>query len=117
MPRSLKALATLILFLSVPAFADSPRERLLFNDGWRFTKGDPAGVNSAALLYDVRPTGRQEDERRRLAEDTADAQKLGAATSRVLKPWVLPSGNAFIKEAAKRYKRPDGNPGEDVPFV
>ena len=84
---------------------------------WRFTKGDPAGVNSADLLYDVRPTGRQEDERQRRAEDTADAQKLGTATNRILKPWILPSGNAFLKDASKHYQRPEGNPGEDLPFV
>ena len=31
----------------------------------------------------------------------------------VLKPWILPSGNEFIKDPSKRYKRPEGNPGEN----
>src|SRR5512135_2624031 len=29
-----------------------PRERLLLSAGWRFQKGDPAGVDSRDLLYD-----------------------------------------------------------------
>jgi len=39
------------------------------------------------------------------------------ATQAVLKPWILPTGNDFIKDPAKRYVRPDGNPGSDFPFV
>src|SRR3954470_19657895 len=108
--------AALILVLAVPAFAESPREHLLFNDGWRFSKGDPPDVDSADLLYDVRPTGRVEDDRQRRAEDTADAQNVGAASSRILKSWILPSGNAFVNDATTRHNRPDGNPGEDISF-
>src|SRR5256885_383464 len=35
-----------------------PRERILLNADWRFQKGDPAGVDSKNLLYDVRPVAR-----------------------------------------------------------
>src|SRR5215471_1638462 len=116
MSRFSNCVAMVILLPSVLAFAaDSPRQRLPFNDGWRFTKGDPPGVNSADLIYDVRPTARAEDERQRRAEDTADAQALGAATSKILKPWILPTGNAFLKDSSKHHKRPEGNPGDDVP--
>ena len=35
----------------------------------------------------------------------------------VLKPWILPTGNDFIKDPSKRHVRPEGNPGDDFPFV
>ncbi|GGF24782.1 beta-galactosidase [Hymenobacter cavernae] len=40
-----------------------------------------------------------------------------AATTGVLKPWILPTGNDFVKDPAKRYTRPAGNPGGNFPFV
>ena len=30
------------------------------------------------------------------------------ATQMVLKPWILPTGNDFVKDPAKQYVRPDG---------
>ena len=35
----------------------------------------------------------------------------------VLKPWVMPAGNAFIRDPARRHVRPPGNPGGDVACV
>lgn len=105
-----------MLALASHGFA-APRERISINDGWRFTKGDPTNINSQKLLYDVRPTSRGEDQRERLAEATEEASKLAAAGHPVIKPWILPSGNRFIKDPAKRFVRPEGNPGGDVAFV
>jgi len=34
-----------------------------------------------------------------------------------IKSWILPSGNAFVKDAARRAQRPPGNPGGDVTYV
>ncbi len=34
-----------------------------------------------------------------------------------LKPWILPTGNAFIKNPQKIYFRPQGDPGIDFAFV
>jgi beta-galactosidase len=93
------------------------RERISINDGWRFTKGDPTNVNSKDLLYDVRPVGRGDDQRERLAEATSDASKVDGTTNRNLKPWIMPTGNRFIKDPAKRFTRPEGNPGSDVAYV
>jgi beta-galactosidase len=112
----LTILFSLALFTSAAA-ANLSRGRILINDHWRFTKGDPTNVNSRELLYDVRPAARGEDQRERLAEATADAEKVAAATNRVLKPWILPSGNRFIKDPAKRFVRPEGHPGADVVYV
>jgi beta-galactosidase len=40
-----------------------------------------------------------------------------AADQSVLKPWILPTGNDFIKDPAARHARPEGNPGGDCPYV
>jgi beta-galactosidase len=92
-----------------------PRERISLNADWRFQKGDPAGVDPKNLLYDVRPELRASTERP--AEFTEAADKLGPATHPVLKPYILPTGNRFIKDPARRFVRPDGNPGGDLSYV
>jgi beta-galactosidase len=91
--------------------AEIPREHILLDDGWRFTKGDPTNINSKDLLYDVRPATRG------VEETNSDAAKLSAATNAVLKPWILPAGNPFIKDPAKHFTRPAANPGGDVAYV
>ena len=35
----------------------------------------------------------------------------------MIKPWVLPSGNEFIKAPSRRYVRPQENPGAGVAYV
>jgi beta-galactosidase len=115
-----KRLSFIFLFavaVGIAAAANSPREHISINVSWRFTKGDPTNINSQNLLYDVRPVSRGEDQKVRLAEATEEAAKLSAATNSLLKPWILPTGNRFIKEPAKRFARPDGNPGGEVPYV
>ena len=98
-----------------PAWA-SPRERSLLGDGWRFTKGDPAG-DSTGPLYDRRPevTDRRDD--KAADAEPTEAEKVAASTQVVLKPWVLPTGNAFVRDPAKRHVRPPGDPGSAVPYV
>ena len=85
-----------------------PRERISLDDGWRFRKGDPPG-HTASLLYDVRPE----------VDASTKAQPAAAAKAApvVLKPWILPTGNPFIADPARRYVRPPGNPGGDVACV
>ncbi len=34
-----------------------------------------------------------------------------------VKPWVLPSGNDFLADPARRFKRPDGNPADLMDYV
>jgi beta-galactosidase len=91
------------------------RERLSINDDWAFLKYASAD-QADDLIYDVRPEVVD-------AEDTrpADAEPTAAvavrARQQVLKPWVLPTGNAFIVDPAKRHTRPAGDPGRDFPFV
>lgn len=90
------------------------RERVLLDKGWRFFKYDSRD-DSDDLIYDVRPDVKDNQDR------PADAMPTEAvdvqATQLVLKPWILPTANEFIKNPADRFKRPDGDPGNGFPFV
>lgn len=90
------------------------REHISINNGWKFFKY-PENASTDSLLYDVRPAFENRDDR------PADARPTDAVTvkadAKVLKPWIMPSGNAFIKDPSKRYKRPAGNPGGNFDFV
>ena len=91
------------------------RERLSLNADWRFAKDDPPG-SQVSLLYDVRPeVSDARDDRPADAEPEAAAR--ARATVPTIKRWVLPTANPFIKDAARRHVRPDGNPGGDVFYV
>src|SRR5215831_14788360 len=98
----------------------SPRERLSINDNWRFVKGDPPG-DATNLLYDIRPQsskgpGNAPPENANPQSDQSVASNQPATDSpRLLKAWILPTGNDFIKDPSRRFARPNGNPGE-VPF-
>ncbi len=104
------------------AVADMPRERISLNDDWRFTKGDPTNC-VVSLLYDVR----EQKQIRRLAEAEADGNaatnagtNLPAASNarvKIIKQWILPTGNNFIKDAAQKFVRPEGNLGDGVAYV
>lgn len=85
----------------------SPRTRLLINDDWRFTKGDPSNT-ATSLLYDVRPAP---------ASRSADPAVSSSASADVVKSWILPAGNNFLKDPDKRAKSPEGNPGNGVAYV
>jgi beta-galactosidase len=91
------------------------RERISINEDWRFFKYE-SGAETDELIYDVRP------EIRNYRDDgPADAKPTQGenvvATIKVLKPWILPTGNDFINDTSKHFIRPDGNPGNDFPFV
>ncbi|RYG38065.1 MAG: DUF4982 domain-containing protein [Burkholderiales bacterium] len=92
----------------------SPRERINLDTGWRFQRGDPSG---AALMYDVRPEVRQSADGKVADARPEAAEQVHGGKEGVLKPWVLPSANAFIQDPARRHQRPPGHPGGDVDFV
>ena len=83
------------------------RERTSINGDWRFYKYEKV-EEADDLVYDVRPEVKDSKDNR-----TADAEE----TQMVLKPWILPTGNDFIEDPAKRHVRPEGNPGSNFPFV
>lgn len=91
------------------------RERISINEGWKFFRyGEKEKPDQ--LNYDVRPvvTDSRDDKPADAMPTDPDAV---SASSGVLKPWILPSGNEFIADPSKRHVRPTGNPGENFPFV
>lgn len=99
------------------AATSSARERLSINADWRFQRGDPPG-DAVSLLYDVRPRVRDSrDDRPADARPEAAAAVAAPAQAAVLKPWILPTGNRFVKDPARRFVRPPGNRGGDVAYV
>jgi len=92
------------------------RERIDFNDGWRFTLGDPGG-ESAPYLYDVRPDVKQSADGKDADARPDQAAMVERAGVALLKPWILPSGNAFIKDPARRHARPAADPAIDAPYA
>lgn len=92
-----------------------PRERLSLNDGWRFFKY-VSPEQADALAYDVRPAVADAQDNRAADAQPTEAVRLAASRS-VLRPWILPTGNAFIADPERRHVRPDGSPGSDFPFV
>lgn len=95
--------------------AETVRERISINEGWKFYKYESAD-QADKLIYDVRPEIAHPNEIKE-----ADSKPTEAATieesQEVLKPWILPSGNDFIKDPSNKHTRPEGNPGGDFPFV
>src|SRR5687768_7678498 len=89
------------------------REHISINDGWKFMR-----YNSEPdkLIYDIRPevTDRNDN----VVADTKPTEAVVLGSSeKVLKKWILPTANDFIKDPSKHYQRPAGNPGSDFPFV
>ena len=113
---TMAVLVVCALIAANPLAKAAPRERIMIDDDWRFQKGDPAG-NAVSLLYDVRTEvkerwdgGPADAQAKELANVTAPAQT-------VIKAWILPTGNTFIKDPARRFVRPKGNWGGDVAYV
>jgi beta-galactosidase len=91
------------------------RARVSINDGWKFHRGDPASA-SEDLRYEalpelkLRPDGADFDAG--VMDDSDTAVRKG-----ILRSYILPSGNAFIRDPARRHVRPAGNPGGTVDYV
>jgi beta-galactosidase len=106
----------------VAAAAAAPREHILLDAGWRFHLGDP-NDDSAPYLYDILPDvqqsadGKIADAVPEEAARIANAAREARAGVPVLKPWILPSGNAFIAAPAQRHARPARQPAVDAPYA
>lgn len=91
------------------------RQRISINKDWSFFKYDSIS-KADNLIYDIRPEVTDNNDSKEADSKPTEAIKI-ETTKEVLKPWILPSGNAFIKDPEKRHVRPSGNPGGDFPFV
>ena len=110
-------LGQMLILCSWPAQA-APRERISIDDNWRFTKGDPTN-NTVSLLYDVR----QSQNLRRFAQEADGNSAVNqtvtnqSTASTVIKQWILPTGNDFIKDPSRKFVRPEGNLGDGVAYL
>jgi beta-galactosidase len=96
--------ATALLQTGATLAVDSPRERISINNDWRFIKNDPAGITDN-LAY---PRGSR-------SGGAAPAQPAPSPTG--IAAYILPTGNDFIADPAKRYAMPVGNFGGTIPYV
>lgn len=69
-----------------------------------------------ALIYDVRPEIENTDDTKEADSRPTEAINIESGNN-VLKPYILPTANPFIKDESKHYVRPVGKPGADFPFV
>jgi beta-galactosidase len=109
------SIASILLQSGCITVVESSRERISINDDWRFHKYD-AKEKTHGLIYDVRPEVKDDQDDRAADAKPTEAVEVEAMQT-VLKSWILPTGNDFIKDPAKRHVRPDGNPGGDFLYV
>src|SRR5690606_34743885 len=109
------ALSLILFGCGESSLPDTGRERLSLNTGWRFMKYGP-GSAPDSLIYDIRPQDTDFQDNKDADSRPTEAVALDADRF-VLKPWILPSGNAFIKDSSKHHLRPEGDPSKDFPFV
>lgn len=98
--------------------AESPRERISINNDWRFIRNDPVAETVGAaettltenLDYPVNSRRGGRGSRGATTTPTVDPTSGIAA-------FILPTGNDFIADPARRYVRPDGNFGANISYV
>lgn len=91
------------------------RERISINEGWQFYKYESID-DADNLIYDTRPEIIEKGDY--LVADAQPTEALKLSTEHeVLKPWILPTANSFIKDLNKHHLRPKGNPGSNFPFT
>lgn len=83
--------------------------------GWKFMKYK-SHEQADKLIYDIRPDLIDYNDAQQADTKPEEALKVRTPED-ALKPWIMPSGNDFISDPDKRFKRPSGNPGIDFPFV
>lgn len=94
----------------------SPRDRISLNEQWRFFRYEHTD-EADGLIYDIRPDIREAEEYMVADAKPTEAFETGNSVA-VLKPWILPTANPFIKDPEKHHIRPEGEaPGKDFPFV
>ena len=91
------------------------RQRISINEGWSFYKYD-SGPKADNLIYDVRPVVTDNNDNKVADSKPTEAVKV-ETTQEMLKSWILPTANSFIKDPSKRHMRPEGDPGSNFPFV
>jgi len=105
--------AVLVLPVCITAQTNS-RQSIAIDNGWRFIKANAA--DAKGLQYDVRPAVTDKNDNK-VADSKPTEAIVTAAADTVLKKWILPAANDFIKDPSKHHQRPAGNPGSKVSFI
>jgi beta-galactosidase len=105
-------------FFGTKAFSQkkssSARQRININDGWRFMHYANSADN---LIYDIRPAVTDRNDNK-VADSKPTEAIIFNSGEAVLKKWILPTANDFIKDTAKHHQRPVGkSPGSNFTFV
>lgn len=111
-------LSLLFLFWPNPPKA---RSKPLSGSAWALVKVGgffkyASAEQAGSLIYDVGPQ-LQDREDGKPADAMPTLREDVKVERFVLKPWIFPTGNDFIKDPTRRFRRPEGNPGHDFPFV
>jgi beta-galactosidase len=96
-----------------PINSEALRERINLDKGWRFMRYTG---EADKLVYDEWPMVSNRNDNI-IADTRANESGAAVAAAHVLKKWILPSANDFIKDPAQHHQRPAGHPGHDFPFV
>ena len=116
MLASMFSLTALCAQVSAATVTTTTRERISLNAGWRFHRGDPENMQGM-LDYDVRPRIVRSEDGKVADAKPEDAEVAASGSQLTLKPWILPTANAFIADATHRHPRPAGDPGNDAAFI
>ncbi|MCB9208671.1 MAG: glycoside hydrolase family 2 protein [Ignavibacteriales bacterium] len=95
--------------------SENSREKISINNDWKFFKYN-SFEEADSLTYDVRPEINQFNSDRPADSKPTESEVI-KSNQKMLKPWILPTGNNFIKDKSKHHNRPEGNPGQAFPFV
>ena len=90
------------------AAADSLRERISIDDDWRFIRNDPECMTDNLIYPRIPPRPRR---------GTATATSKPVDPTSGIAKFILPTGDDFIADLAKRFAKPDGNFGGDIAYV
>ena len=99
--------ALVAVFAGVISANAADLARISINDDWRFTKSDPPGITDN-LSYPRAP---------RSGRGGNGASTSSFSPTSGIAQYILPTGNAFIADPAKRFPKSDGNYGADIPYV
>ncbi len=105
----------MLLISSLSGHSQKNQNRIKLHDGWRFMRYD-SEADADKLVYDVRPEIEVVNDSQVADSKPTEAVKT-EAKNEVLKKWILPTGNGFIRDASQKHTRPAGNPGSNFPFV
>jgi len=107
--------ASVLAQVLVKTASNNNRQRISINEGWCFYKYDSKDKVDN-LIYDIRPGITDNNNNKEADSKPTEAIKV-ETTQGVLKSWILPTGNRFIKDPQKQHIRPEENPGSDFRFV